>query len=44
MTTMTTRPGLAPRLAALTKVVELGPGRLDKKLLDEAAWAAEAGR
>ncbi len=37
MTTMTTRPGLAPRLTALTKVVELGPGRLDKKLLDEAS-------
>ncbi|MGW3350418.1 GTP-binding protein [Nonomuraea rubra] len=36
MTTTTTRPGLAPRLTALTKVVELGPGRLDKKLLTEA--------
>ncbi|MEU6714243.1 GTP-binding protein [Nonomuraea sp. NPDC046802] len=37
MTTATTRPGLAPRLAALTKVVELGPGRLDKKLLNDAS-------
>ncbi|MBF8186100.1 ABC transporter [Nonomuraea sp. K274] len=36
MTIMTTRPGLAPRLSALSKVVELGPGRLDKKLLNEA--------
>ncbi|MGP3915757.1 ABC transporter [Nonomuraea sp. NBC_00507] len=35
MTTMTTRPGLAARLTALTKVVELGPGRLDRKLLNE---------
>ncbi|WP_236003838.1 YfjP family GTPase [Nonomuraea antri] len=30
------RPGLAPRLSALTKVVEFGPGRLDEKLLNEA--------
>ncbi|MFI7610720.1 GTP-binding protein [Nonomuraea terrae] len=37
MTTMTTKPGLAARLSALAKVVELGRGRLDKKLLDEAA-------
>jgi GTP-binding protein EngB required for normal cell division len=36
MTTMTTRPGLAPRLTALAKVVELGPGRLDKKVLGDA--------
>ncbi|MFB4293051.1 GTP-binding protein [Nonomuraea sp. ATR24] len=36
MTTVTTRPGLAPRLSALTKVVELGPGRLDDKLVSEA--------
>ncbi|MEU7860384.1 GTP-binding protein [Nonomuraea sp. NPDC049141] len=37
MTTVTTRPGLAPRLTALTKIVELGPGRLDQKLLSEAS-------
>ncbi|MET7462137.1 GTP-binding protein [Nonomuraea sp. NPDC005501] len=37
MTTMTTRPGLAPRLTALTKLVELGPGRLEPKLLAEAS-------
>ncbi|NRQ35020.1 ABC transporter [Nonomuraea sp. NN258] len=36
MTTMMHRPGLAPRLSALTKVVEFGPGRLDEKLLNEA--------
>ncbi|SEM95758.1 GTP-binding protein [Nonomuraea pusilla] len=30
------RPGLAPRLSALTRIVELGPGRLDNKLLTEA--------
>ena len=36
MTAVTTRPGLAPRLSALTKVVEYGPGRLDPKLLSEA--------
>ncbi|MED7930845.1 ABC transporter [Nonomuraea sp. LP-02] len=35
-TTTTPRPGLAARLTALTKVVEVGAGRLDKKLLDEA--------
>ncbi|MFG2077896.1 GTP-binding protein [Nonomuraea maritima] len=44
MTTMTTKPGLAARLSALTKVVELGAGRLDKKLLDEAtALLLQAG-
>ncbi|MEV0200008.1 GTP-binding protein [Nonomuraea sp. NPDC050691] len=37
MSTMTTRPGLAPRLTALTKIVELGPGRLEPKLLAEAS-------
>ncbi|WP_336210066.1 GTP-binding protein [Nonomuraea sp. LPB2021202275-12-8] len=36
MTVVTARPGLAPRLTALTKVVELGPGRLDQKLLSDA--------
>ncbi len=36
MTVATSKPGLAPRLSALTKVVELGPGRLDQKLLTEA--------
>ncbi|MFI7454980.1 ABC transporter [Nonomuraea sp. NPDC049714] len=36
MTVATSKPGLAPRLSALTKVVELGPGRLDQKLLSEA--------
>ncbi|MEV1170314.1 GTP-binding protein [Nonomuraea sp. NPDC049784] len=44
MTTMTTRPGLASRLSALTKVVEHGPGRLDRKLLNEAnALLQQAG-
>ncbi|MEO3874653.1 GTP-binding protein [Nonomuraea sp. B12E4] len=44
MTTMTTRQGLASRLSALTKVVEVGPGRLDKKLLDDAtALLRQAG-
>jgi GTP-binding protein EngB required for normal cell division len=44
MTTMTTRPGLASRLSALTKVVEHGPGRLDRKLLTEAnALLQQAG-
>ncbi|MEV1244024.1 ABC transporter [Nonomuraea sp. NPDC049750] len=37
MTAVTTRPGLAPRLTALTKIVELGPGRLDQKVLSEAS-------
>ncbi|GAA4532566.1 MULTISPECIES: ABC transporter [Nonomuraea] len=37
MTTVTTpRPGLSSRLSALSKVVELGPGRLDPKLMSEA--------
>lgn len=36
MTTMTSKPGLGARLSALTKLVELGPGRLDKKLLSDA--------
>ncbi|WP_214325626.1 ABC transporter [Nonomuraea sediminis] len=36
MTVMTTRQGLGPRLNALNKIVELGPGRLDQKLLTEA--------
>ncbi|MFG1945495.1 GTP-binding protein [Nonomuraea sp. NPDC048826] len=37
MTTVTPpRPRLAPRLTALSKVVELGPGRLDPKLMSEA--------
>jgi energy-coupling factor transporter ATP-binding protein EcfA2 len=36
MTVTASKPGLAPRLSALTKVVELGPGRLDQKLLTEA--------
>ncbi|NUP02438.1 MAG: ABC transporter [Nonomuraea sp.] len=35
-TTTAPRQGLAPRLSALAKVVELGPGRLDAKLLNEA--------
>ncbi|MEV0593804.1 GTPase [Nonomuraea cavernae] len=37
MSTVTTKPGLAHRLAALTKIVELGPGRLEPKLLSEAS-------
>ncbi|WP_327105804.1 P-loop NTPase family protein [Nonomuraea glycinis] len=36
MTVATSKPRLAPRLSALTKIVELGPGRLDQKLLSEA--------
>ncbi|MER6950067.1 ABC transporter [Nonomuraea sp. NPDC000554] len=36
MTTVATKPGLAPRLTALTKIVELGGGRLDAKLHSEA--------
>ncbi|MFI6323327.1 ABC transporter [Nonomuraea sp. NPDC050556] len=36
MTTMTGRQGLGPRLSALTRVVELGPGRLDQRLLTDA--------
>ncbi|MFI6504564.1 ABC transporter [Nonomuraea typhae] len=38
MTVLTTsgKPGLGPRLNALSKIVELGPGRLDDKLLTDA--------
>ncbi|MFI9596629.1 GTP-binding protein [Nonomuraea sp. NPDC052265] len=35
-TTTPPRAGLAPRLSALNQLVELGPGRLDQKLLTEA--------
>ncbi|MFI6478980.1 ABC transporter [Nonomuraea sp. NPDC050663] len=35
-TPLATRGALVPRLAALSKVVELGPGRLDKKILADA--------
>ncbi|NUR92765.1 MAG: ABC transporter [Nonomuraea sp.] len=34
-TALTPRQGLGPRLTALTKVMELGPGRLDQKLITE---------
>ncbi|MFG3442303.1 GTP-binding protein [Nonomuraea sp. NPDC047897] len=37
MTTVAARPSLATRLTALTKIVELGPGRLEPKLLAEAS-------
>ncbi|WP_113701038.1 GTP-binding protein [Nonomuraea lactucae] len=37
MTTVAARPSLAMRLNALTKIVELGPGRLEPKLLAEAS-------
>ncbi len=44
MTVATSKPRLAPRLSALTKIVELGPGRLDQKLLVGGRSAAAAGR
>lgn len=37
MTAVTAKPTLATRLSALTKIVELGPGRLEPKLLAEAS-------
>lgn len=37
MTTVAARPSLATRLTALTRIVELGPGRLEPKLLAEAS-------
>lgn len=42
--TTTSRPALGPRLTALSKLVELGPGRLDDKLLaDSGALLLRAG-
>ncbi|WP_084964753.1 GTPase [Thermoactinospora rubra] len=36
MTTLATRGSIGPRLAVLSKIVELGKGRLDQKVLSEA--------
>ncbi|WP_327090439.1 ABC transporter [Nonomuraea sp. NBC_01738] len=42
--TTSTKQGLGPRLNALSRVVELGPGRLDEKLLtDSGALLLRAG-